>query len=83
MTRILLFCAGILALGVASWNLPDRSSEFGAADDAIKQQRLADHIADVSKTMCGENGTLRPTDTEGSFVCVTKRGYVTRTKGIL
>lgn len=70
-------------LAVVGPAIDDHSGESTAADDAIAQQKREEHVAAVSRKVCGENGALRPTDTEGSFVCVTKRGFVTRTKGIL
>lgn len=85
-----LILSGILVMFFAFYlayvgpSIDDNSAESAAADEAIQQQRQQERFALATARICAsENAIGRPTGREGEIVCVTKRGFVTRTKGML
>ena len=60
-----------------SFHLDDSSVEFANSEDAIKQIKHENHIADVGKKVCGENAAWQ---IEGNTLrCFTHKGKKTIT----
>jgi len=74
----------LLCLAYVGPAIDDHSGENAVAAEAAKQQRQQKRFALAAARICGsENAVARPTGREGEIVCVTKRGFITRTTGML
>lgn len=78
-----LAIAAVLLLGTT---IDDHSAERDQADalqDAIKDEAMQARVARAIADLCGENAVARPTNNPREYQCITKRGYVTKTKGTI